>query len=139
MSVSTVEWGRIDLSASSLALAAGDVVAITLFVSVGEYTHGYDPIADVGRVVGTLLPFLLGWFLVAAVGGLYAQSATGSIRRTVAVTFGGWVVAVGIAQALRSTAVFHGDAALAFAIVSVVIGGTLLCLWRTAATLWWGR
>lgn len=139
MSVTTVEWGRIDLSATSLALAVGDVLAITLFVSVGEYTHGYDPIADAGRVVGTLLPFLLGWALVAGVGGLYARSATRSIRRTVAVTFGGWIVAVAVAQLLRSTTVFHGDAALAFAIVSVVIGGTLLCLWRTAATLWQSR
>jgi hypothetical protein len=135
MSVSTVEWGRIDLSATSLVLAAGDVLAITLFVSVGEYTHGYDPIADVGRVVGTLLPFLIGWFLVAGVGGLYTPSATSTIRRTVATTLGGWIVAVAVAQLLRSTAVFHGNAALTFAIVSIGIGGTLLCLWRTAVTL----
>lgn len=135
MSVSTVGRGRIELSATSATLAAGDVAAILLFVAVGEYTHGYNPFIAVGRVAGTLAPFLVGWVLVAGLSGMYASDATVGLKRVLGVTFVSWVLAVVVAQALRATAYFHGDAALTFAVVSVVVGGTLLCLWRAGATV----
>ncbi|MBX0347087.1 MULTISPECIES: DUF3054 domain-containing protein [Haloarcula] len=135
MSVSTVGRSRIELSATSAALAVGDVAAILLFVAVGEYTHGYNPFVAVGRVAGTLAPFLIGWVLVAGVAGMYASDATGDLKRSLSVTIVSWVLAVVVAQALRATAYFHGDAALTFAVVSVGIGGALLCLWRASATV----
>ena len=139
MSVSTARDSRIDLSARTALLTAGDLAAILLFVAVGEYTHGYNPLVDVGRVAGTFAPFLLGWLLVAGAAGLYARDATATLRRSLGVTFGSWVLAVVVAQALRATSVFHGGAALTFAVVSVVVGGGLLCLWRASATLTLGE
>ena len=135
MSVSTAGRRRIDLSVRTAVLAAGDIAAILLFVAVGEYMHGYNPLVDVGRVAGTLAPFLIGWLLVAGSAGLYASDAAATLKRALGVTFLGWTVAVVVAQLLRSTGVFHGDAALAFALVSVGIGGAALCLWRAVATL----
>jgi hypothetical protein len=46
-----------------------------------------------------------------------------------------WIGAVAIAQGLRATSAFHGGAALTFAVVSVLVGGLLLTLWRVGATL----
>jgi len=135
MSVSSVRGKRVELSQRTALLAAGDISAILLFVAVGEYTHGYNPLVDVGRVAGTFLPFLVGWLVVAGVVGLYATDATATLGRSLGFTLGSWVVAVGIAQALRATSVFHGNAALTFAIVSVVIGGVLLAIWRTSVSL----
>ncbi|MFC6976193.1 DUF3054 domain-containing protein [Halomicroarcula sp. GCM10025709] len=135
MSVSTVGERRIELSSTTGLLALGDVVAITLFVAVGEYTHGYDPLVDVGRVAGTLAPFLLGWVLVAGVSGLYTRSSIRSVRGALGRTFLAWVLAVVIAQALRATNLFHGNAAVTFALVSIGVGGIVLCLWRSVATL----
>ena len=133
MSVSTGLANRVDPSPRTAVLAAGDLLAILTFVAVGEATHGYNPFVAVGRVAGTMAPFVIGWALVALVGGLYARGPT-SLPRTALRTFGLWIVAVAIAQALRATALFHGDAALAFALVSVGIGGALLVAWRLLAT-----
>jgi len=135
MSVSSAERRRIDLSSKTAILAAGDIAAILLFVSVGEYTHGYNPLVDVGRVAGTFAPFLIGWLLVAGVTGLFASDAPTTLVQSTVVTLLSWLLAVVIAQGLRATSLFHGNAALTFAIVSVGIGGVLLVLWRAAATL----
>jgi len=139
MSVATADRSRIDLSSKTAVLAAGDLAAILLFVSVGEYTHGYNPLVDVGRVAGTFVPFLVGWLVVAAAAGLYASDAPGTLANSTLVTLLSWVGAVAIAQALRATSVFHGNAALTFAVVSIGVGGVLLCLWRVGATLFVGN
>jgi hypothetical protein len=136
MGVSTVGSNRIELSARTAALALGDALAILLFVVAGEYSHGIDPFTNVGRVGGTLIPFLVGWGVVAVAGGFYADRSRRSAGRTLAATFAAWILAVVIAQALRATAVFHGDAALTFALVSVFVGGALLVGWRVLARLY---
>jgi hypothetical protein len=135
MSVSTVGNGRIELSARTATVAVGDLLAIALFVGVGEVTHGINPVLNPGRFAGTLTPFYVGWLLVAGVGGLYTAAATGTVRAAVGRAIVGWVVAVGIAQGLRSTALFPGNAAITFALVSVLVGGTLLVLWRGAVAV----
>ncbi|MHC3380152.1 DUF3054 domain-containing protein [Haloarcula sp. H-GB5] len=135
MSVSTVGNGRIELSTRTALLAVGDLLAIAVFVGVGEVTHGINPILNPGRFAGTLTPFYVGWLLVAGLGGLYTAGATATIRAALGRTIVGWVLAVGIAQGLRSTAVFPGSAALTFALVSVFVGGTLLLLWRSAVAI----
>ena len=139
MSVSTAARDRIDLSPWTALLVAGDLAAILSFVAVGEYTHGYNPLVDVGRVTGTFAPFLVGWLLVAVAAGLYASGTTERLGPLVARTLSAWVVAVVVAQALRATSLFHGGAAVTFAIVSVVIGGGALCLWRASVALLWVR
>lgn len=132
MSVSVVGSGRVELSAKTALAAAGDLLAIALFVGVGELTHGINPLLNVGRFAGTLTPFYIGWLLVAGLGGLYTTAAVRTVRAAVSRVIIAWVLAVGIAQLLRSTAAFPGNAAVTFALVSVLIGGTLLVFWRGA-------
>jgi FtsH-binding integral membrane protein len=139
MSVSTVGERRIELSSTTALLAVGDVLAIALFVTAGEFTHGINPFLNPGRAAGTLAPFLVGWVLVAGLGGLYARDSISSITGALGRTFLAWTLAVGVAQALRATAVFHGNAALTFALVSIGVGGVLLCGWRGMAALLLGR
>ncbi|WP_276271464.1 DUF3054 domain-containing protein [Haloarcula litorea] len=135
MSVSAIGRERVELSTRSAVLAAGDLVAILLFVGAGELQHGYNPVVDTGRYAGTLAPFLVGWVLAATLVGAYRADVLSNPFRLVGLTVGGWVVAVVIAQALRATALFHGGAALTFALVSIGVGGVLLTLWRVVALL----
>ena len=121
---------RIEPSSTTALLAVGDLVAIGAFVVAGELSHGYHPIMDAGRVGGTLVPFLVGWAVVSVAGGLYTKTAIAGVRNAAVWTIPAWIVAVVIAQMLRATRVFHGDAALTFALVSVAIGGGLLVVWR---------
>jgi hypothetical protein len=131
MNISAVTRPRIEPSRTTALLAVGDIAAILVFIVVGEYTHGYNPLVAVGRVAGTALPFMIGWAIATAATGLYGPRS-GSLRKIVGVTLLSWIVAVGIAQALRATAVFHGNAALTFALVSVGVGGVSLSIWRGA-------
>lgn len=131
MNITAADRLRIEPSRTTALLAAGDIAAILLFIVVGEYTHGYNPLVAVGRVAGTAIPFLIGWAIASVGTGLYV-SGSRSLGKTLGVTLLCWIVAVGIAQALRATAVFHGNAALTFALVSVGVGGVLLSVWRGA-------
>lgn len=127
--------GRVEPSSLTALLAIGDLVAIGIFVVAGEISHGYGPIENTGRVAGTMLPFVIGWVLVSVSAELYTRRAIASLRATIPRTLVACVLAVGIAQALRSTSVFHGDFALSFALVSVGVGGALLVTWRVLVTL----
>ena len=138
MSVATADRRRIDLSRKTALLAAGDLAAILAFIVLGSFSHPYGPF-DVGHIAGAFAPFLVGWLLVAGPAGLYASDAPGTLVNSTLVTVLAWVVAVAIAQALRATSLFPGGAALTFAVVSVLVGGLLLTLWRVGATLTVGR
>jgi hypothetical protein len=131
MSVASLR-ARIDISPRTLAVALGDVALIGLFVAIGELQHGYDLLAQPGRVVGTALPFLIGWGVAAVLAGVYAPSVYRSLRSAVARTALAWTGGALIGQALRATSVFHGDFAVTFMLVSLGVGLVLLVPWRAA-------
>ena len=133
--MSTVESlrARMDASPGTLALAVGDIGLITLFVVLGELQHGYDILAETGRVIGTALPFFIGWALVSIPAGVYAPATRLSVRRAVSRTALAWVGAALVGQALRATPIFHGGFALPFALVSLGVGIVLLVPWRALA------
>lgn len=124
--------GRVDVSLPTLGLAVGDLAAIGLFVVLGEISHGIDPLGSPGVVADTYAPFVIGWLLVAVPAGAYAAAVRTSPGRAAITVAGAWLVADVVAQALRSTAYFHGNGALTFAIVAFLVGGTLLVGWRVA-------
>lgn len=115
--------------------AVWDVGAITLFVVLGELSHGANPLTVLGPMLATLSTFLLGWFAVALVGDGYGTATIDDARSAIVVPLIGWVFADVIAQALRATAVFPGDADLSFFFVALIVGGALLGLSRTVVYL----
>lgn len=135
MSELSVSRRRFEPSSLTALLVAGDMVAIGVFVVVGEITHGYSLTADAGRILGTLVQFLLGWALVSVPAGLYTPDAVDGLRSPVLRTLGAWGVAVVVAQAVRATALFPGNAAVTFALVSFGVGGGLLVGWRVVVSL----
>ncbi|HET7324070.1 MAG TPA: DUF3054 domain-containing protein [Halococcus sp.] len=121
---------RIDFSGTTLALAVCDFALISLFIVLGELQHGYDLLAKTGRVVGTALPFFIGWALAAVIFSVYTPAIYRSVRSALARTALAWVGATLIGQALRATSLFHGDFALTFLFVSIGVGLFLLLPWR---------
>jgi hypothetical protein len=108
-------------------------VAIATFVVVGEITHGVDPVANAALVADTYAPFLIGWAVASFAAGLYAGPGRLTRRGVLIRTVPAWVAAALIAQGLRATELFHGDAAVTFFLVSCLVGGTLLVAWRAVA------
>lgn len=132
--MATALGGRVELSAGTARAAGLDAACIALFILAGELRHGISPLAEPLVVVDTAVPFYVGWLVAATVGGAYAPRARESPRRAVVFALLPWAVAVAIAQALRATATFHGNADIAFAVVSLLVGGVLLAGWRLLST-----
>ena len=117
-----------DIDVDSRAIrryALGDVVAIALFVLLGEFSHPEIPFTVLGYLE-TLTTFLLGWVAVAAPAGVYGRATLEDGRIALLVPVLAWAVADAIAQLLRATTLFAGDAALSFYLVALIVGGAFI-------------
>ena len=128
-----MDTGRVD-AATVRRFVVGDLLAVLAFVVAGEYRHNVDPLVAPWAIVGTLLPFWIGWAIAGPLAGAYSDRVRASVRAMAARTVGAWLLAAGVAMGLRATAAFRGDAASTFFLVAAVSGGALLLLWRGTAT-----
>jgi len=136
--VATTLRKRIDFSGTTAILAVGDLVAIAAFVLIGAvYGHG-ESLSNVGRHVGTALPFVIGWLLAAMLGSLYTTDARRSVLRAISWTVPAWITAALIGQLLRASSLFHGSFSPIFLLISIVIGLVLLASWRAVVAYWLG-
>ena len=137
MSASTYAFlrSRVDLRPLAGVLAVGDSLALTVFVVVGAVSHGQQPFSNPGTAAAILAPFLLAWGAVALFGGLYTADAVAGVRRVLGRTVPAWVVAAVLGQGLRATPLFRGGTSVAFALVTLVVGGALVGGWRAAFAL----
>ncbi|SEO10243.1 Protein of unknown function [Halorientalis persicus] len=128
--MTALDWvrSRVDPSTATGLFLVGDLLAIAVFVVMGEISHDY-PLLSM-RVLGTYAQFLLGWLVVAIPAGVYAADYRRDLTRSTVLVLGAWLGADVVAQGLRSTAVFPGNAALTFGIVAFLVGGVLLVAWR---------
>jgi len=110
----------------------GDLLAIVAFVLVGQFRHGT---LIPGRFVGVLAPFLAGWVLVAPIAGVYRPGCRESVPAAAGWAVLAWLPAAVLAQALRATPAFPGDAAPSFFAATLVAGGGALAVWRSVATV----
>lgn len=114
----------------NLPVALGDLLCIALFVLLGEFQHyGVGAQAFV-QFPGTYVQFLLGWLLVSVLAGAYAADALAGARTAAVRVAWTWVGAALVAQALRASPAFPSDFAVAFLVVSLVVGLGLLVPYR---------
>lgn len=121
------DWSR------TLGLAFVDLVLVLAFVVTGEVRHGVDPLAQLGRVLATTLPFTVGWLVAATAAGLYSLRV--SPREAILRAGGAWLVAAVTGVGLRATPLAPGNFAPAFLLVSVLVGGFLLVPWRALVAI----
>lgn len=133
--MSTTTYLRSQVEPSSLAagLAVGDLLALAVFIGAGRTQHYGYAIGDPLNFLDSLAPFVIGWTIAAIIGGLYTRDALLTPRRAVSWTLPAWILALLIGLGLRATPVFSGGVQLTFALVTLVVGGTLLVTWRALA------
>lgn len=119
-------------SSGTVRLAVGDVLVLVGFLVIGELRHGVNPVESPLVVADTIAPFLVGWVVASLALGAYAPGATRTVQRAAVRAAGAWVVAAAIGLALRSTAYFHGNAPLSFAMVVTGFGVVFFAAWRGA-------
>lgn len=120
------------LDRGAVPLAVGDVVVILALLTVGTLRHRTAAflLDDPLYLAGVFAPFLIGWAIAAPVVGAYSPGAVESAKASVPLVVRSWIPTVVIALALRVVGVFHGGAALAFAVVVTVLGLVALGVWR---------
>jgi hypothetical protein len=107
----------------------GDLLAVFAFVLAGTISHGS---LTANRYAGVLLPFLVGWFVVAPFAGGYDEQTMESTRAALGYALASWLGADFVGQLLRETAYFPGNADPQFFLVALVVGGVLLVVARFA-------
>lgn len=135
MSVAQFVRTRVEFGRMAAGLAAGDVLAIAAFATLGAAHHGESVLSNPAHVGLVAVPFLLGWALAALLGGLYTPDAISTPRRVASWTVPAWIVATLVGQGLRATPLIPGGTAPAFVAVTLVVGGALVVGWRLAASL----
>lgn len=134
MSTGTYLRTRVDPSASTAGLLVGDVLALGAFVFIGQqFGHSMRPLANPLGYLEALAPFVLAWVAVAVIGGLYTADARSSLRRGLGWALPAWLVALPVAHGLRI--LVSGSTAVAFVVISAVVGGAFLLGWRALATV----
>jgi hypothetical protein len=117
---------------SNASLVVGDLAIIVVLLTWGTVRHhGLDVLTDVGYVGATLAPFLIGWAIMAPIGGVYDDHD--ALWAALAHLAGAWVGAVIVGASLRATALFHGGATPIFVVVVAVTVGVALVGWRVVA------
>jgi hypothetical protein len=122
--------GRVDVSRATAWLLLGDLLAIALFVVIGEISHGYDSLAYALQALDNYAQFVIGWVVVAVPLGAYARDVQSGPLRAGGTVLVAWLGAVAVAQMVRATAWFHGSPSLTFAAVSFGFTGLVLVGWR---------
>ncbi|ELY95969.1 DUF3054 domain-containing protein [Natrialba taiwanensis] len=112
----------------TIAIAVVDVILLTGLIMFGQSHHGSlgGPLATLERVA----PFLIGWFAMALLAGLYTRVATRSLVETIRITALTWIAAANIGLALRSSPYFEGGFHWTFSFVITGFGLLALVSWR---------
>ena len=123
---------RLSLTQTTGLTLAGDLLCIGLFIAAGVLQHSGVEALPV-RVPAAAAPFVVGWLAVGAFVGVFTEAATADSRTAATRAAVAWGGAAVVGQGLRATAVVSGGVALAFFVVSLLVGGSLLVGWRTVA------
>jgi hypothetical protein len=105
----------------------GDLLAVFTFVLFGTLEHGS---LTAERYAGVLIPFLVGWLVIAPVAGGYDSQVVDSARSALLLGVVSWLGADFVGQVLRATEYFPGDADPQFFLVVLLFGGLAVAVFR---------
>lgn len=107
----------------------GDLLAIFVFVLAGTLSHGS---LTAERYAGVLVPFVVGWIVVAPFAGGYDSRVLESTRAALVYAVASWLGADFLAQLMRGTPFFPGNADPQFFLVALAFGAVALVVARFA-------
>lgn len=120
----------------TVALVAGDAVSFLVFSAVGRGSHNEATgFGALGAVIGTALPFALGWFAVSPFLGAFRRAATSTLAkmlwRTELAWLCGWPVALLVRVAFDSI----NSIKMPFPFIALAFNALFLGVWRGAFSL----
>jgi len=124
--------GRFEASNRTLALAAGDLVAIALFVAVGEVRHA----GSLSSGLATLTQFGVGWVVASLWVGAYAVGVRSTPWRAVRLGATAWILAALVGLVVRLLTTPETAIPVTFILTSIGFGALFVGGWRFVATRW---
>lgn len=118
---------------SAAPVVAGDLLVLVAVLVAGELSHDVSPISEPLQVLDTMVPFLLGWVLLAAILGTYDREALSAPAASVRIGAGTWLGAANVGLLLRGSPYFHGGVAWPFPLVITGLVLVVLVAWRALA------
>lgn len=122
----------IRLDVRTAIVAVGDLAVLSGFIVAGLLSHGISPLDFPRHAAMTLLPFFLGWALVAPLAGAYRPATIETLRGAVGRMTAVWLLASTLGAGIRATPYVHGGAPLEFVLVNAVFGLLFVLPWRLA-------
>jgi hypothetical protein len=110
-----------------LPLILGDAATLLIFALLGRRAHSMGSALD--DIIGTALPFVIGWFLVAPFTGALGPRATRSTRQAALCAVLTWLIAFPLGLLIRIPLVGR-VAHPSFMIVAGAFTLVTLVLWR---------
>lgn len=120
----------------TLGLLLADLAILAVLVTYGYINHGGSPLSEPLGAFETILPFAIGWILLAVLTGVYVRGVFQSPTRVAQLTFVAWLGAANVGLILRSSPLFDGGSAYPFNLIMTAIGVFFLGGWRVGYALW---
>ncbi|WP_439026184.1 DUF3054 domain-containing protein [Haloarchaeobius sp. DT45] len=114
-------------------LAGADLVVLVALITMGELRHGVNPISAPLAVAETMVPFLVGWFLVATLVGAYGDRAFAGGIDSARLAAGAWIGGANIGLMLRASPYFSGNSPWTFMLVMTGLGCLAMAVARPLA------
>jgi hypothetical protein len=122
-------------------LAAGDALALLLFVAIGQRDHEMvNPENPIGGPLLTAGEFVLPWLVVGWLVGAFATAArasgehgaSGAVSGRVVVlrALNAWLIAAPLAILLRAAVLDRAIIPTIFMVVAMTLGGAFVMAWR---------
>lgn len=120
----------------SVLLIAGDVLALFLFVFIGQSNHELlDPAQPVAGLLLTTGVLALPWMIAGRWLGAFPGAAPSSVRTLMARSLNAWLVAAPLGLLLRAYVLGRAVIPTAFILAALGFGGAILLGWRLAFAL----
>lgn len=116
-------------------LVAGDALALLVFATIGRASHGEAAgLAALAQTIETAAPFVVGWFAIAPLAGLYRADIVDQPRRMLPRLALAWLVAWPIGLGLRAL-IRQSGIPLSFALVTFISVLAIMAAWRAIYAL----
>ena len=119
-------------------LLAGDVLALLLFVAVGQRDHDLvDAANPLGRLLLVTASFVAPWAIAGWLLGAFPRSEAVSARMLLARSLNTWLVAAPLGVLVRAYLLGLVVVTRMFLVAGLAFGGLFLFIWRAAFLLVW--
>lgn len=123
-----------------LILLLGDLIAIILFVFIGQQDHATTDVNN--PLLGLLrasFPFLITWLIVAPIVGAYPAAENITLRRLLLHGLNASLIAAPIGLMLRAFLLERAVIVPIFMLLTLAATGAFILIWRLVFGLVWQR